>query len=40
MQYEKVNKKKMVFYFKDDVNLEKYCTMKCDLKLKINRMPK
>ena len=40
LQCEKVNKRKMVFFFKDDINLSQYCTIKGDLKHKINRMPK
>ena len=40
LQYEKVIKRKMAFYFKDDITLAKYCTMKGDLKSKTCRMPK
>lgn len=40
LQYEKVMKRKMAFYFKDDISLTQYCTMKEDLKHKISRMPK
>lgn len=40
LQYEKVTKKKMKFFFKNDVTLAQHCTMKCDLKSKLSRMPK
>lgn len=30
----------MAFYFKDDITLAQYCTLKSDLKNKINKMPK
>lgn len=39
-QFERVTKKKMKFFFKNDVTLEHYCTQKSDLKAKISRMPK
>lgn len=40
LQYEKQTKKKMAFYFKDDIYLSQYCTMKEDMKHKISRIPK
>jgi|JI10StandDraft_1071094.scaffolds.fasta_scaffold1701019_1 hypothetical protein len=40
LQFEKITKRKMAFYFKDDITLAQYCTMKCDLKTKTSRMPK
>lgn len=40
MQYEKINKKKMAFYFKDDITLIKYCTSKADIKNKLSKRPK
>lgn len=33
-------KKKMAFFFKDDLSLTKYCTTKVDLKEKISKRPK
>lgn len=30
----------MKFFFKNDVTLAQHCTMKCDLKSKLSRMPK
>jgi|JI6StandDraft_1071083.scaffolds.fasta_scaffold11106_7 hypothetical protein len=34
------HKKKMPFFFKDDLSLTKYCTTKVDLKEKISKLPK
>ena len=39
LQYEKVMKKKMAFYFVDDITLIKYCTFKCDTKKKKSKKP-
>ncbi len=37
LQYQKVMKKKMGFYFMNDLTLKKYCTFKTDIKNKKNK---
>ena len=39
MQYEKNIKKKMAFYFVDDITLINYCTFKSDTKKKKSKKP-
>lgn len=37
--YCEFTKSKLTFFFKDEINLEKYCTIKGEKKKNINRMP-
>lgn len=39
LQYEKMMKKKMAFYFMNDLTLKKYCTFKSDIKNKKDKKP-